>query len=168
MIPAQPAVRDPPADQRAAMPSITVVAPTVRLAVAIDMPAKRRKNSGTHQEIPPMAKVSVASPKVAVKNAGLRIIPNTVARFGLAFDVIACTPLRLAPDPAVQRGDEETRQRANEERRAPPPMRADLPSGQVAERRANRNGEIEHRKHRDCARALDKSPEARPARRCRT
>ena len=63
-----------------AMPSMTVMAPTVRLAVPIDMPAKRRRNSGTHQEMPPMAKVSIARPKVAVRNAGLRKIPNTVAR----------------------------------------------------------------------------------------
>ena len=66
------------------MPSTTVVAPTVRLAVLIDMPANRRRNSGIHHEIPPMAKVNIASPKVAVRKAGFRMIPNTVARFRFA------------------------------------------------------------------------------------
>src|ERR1700734_550844 len=36
----------------AMMPSTTVVAPTVRLAVLIDIPASRRRNSGIQKEIP--------------------------------------------------------------------------------------------------------------------
>src|SRR5271156_6591657 len=36
-----------------AIPLTTVDAPAVRLAVPIDIPAKRRRNSGIHQEIPP-------------------------------------------------------------------------------------------------------------------
>src|ERR1035437_6331184 len=70
----QPPVRVP------AMPSTTVMAPTVRLALATDRPTLRCRNVGIHAEIPPIAKVSVARPIVAVRRAGLRKIPNAVAR----------------------------------------------------------------------------------------
>jgi hypothetical protein len=46
------------------MPSTTVMTPTAWLAPPTESPAERRRNSGTQAEMPPMAKVSVARPKV--------------------------------------------------------------------------------------------------------
>src|SRR5579863_2447969 len=63
-----------------AIPSTTVMALTVWLAPATDWPAKRWRKVGTQVEIPPMAKVSAARPKVAVRKAGFVNSPRNVAR----------------------------------------------------------------------------------------
>ncbi len=73
------------------MPSITVAAPTTRLALATESPAERLRNVGTQAEMPPMAKVSVARPKVAVRKAGLRKSPQKVVV------LMVCSMLSLAP-----------------------------------------------------------------------
>ena len=67
------------------MPSMTVIAPTARLALPTDKPAARLRKVGIQAEIPPMAKVRVASPKVAVRKAGFRNKPRTVERVGEAL-----------------------------------------------------------------------------------
>ena len=62
------------------MPSTTVMAPTTMLESPMERPAERCRKVGTQAEMPPMAKVRVARPKVPVRKAGLRKRPRTVAR----------------------------------------------------------------------------------------
>ena len=92
-----------------------------------------------------MAKVSVASPKVAVRKAGLRNSPRTVARLAVGRHVVAGSALGLAAHPAVERGNRQPRNRAEKERRPPAPQRAQFPARHVAQRRAHRNGHIKDR-----------------------
>src|ERR1035438_3561554 len=54
------------------------MAPTVKPAFPCDIPTDRRRNSGIHAEMPPMAKVRAANPKDAVRKAGFRKRPRKV------------------------------------------------------------------------------------------
>ena len=89
-----------------------------------------------------MAKVRVARPKVAVRKAGLREEAEHGGAIGGGADVVAGAALGFAANPAVEGGNDEAGNGADKERRAPAPVRADLPAGQIAQRRAHGNGQI--------------------------
>ncbi len=119
------------------------MAPTIWLAPLTERPAERRRNSGTQDEMPPMAKVSAARPKVAVRKAGLREEAEERGAIGGGLEVVACAALRLAAEDPIEGGDDEAGNGADEERRAPAPARAHLAAGQVAEGCADGNGDVE-------------------------
>ncbi len=91
-----------------------------------------------------MANVSMARPNVAVRKAGFVNSPRNVVRLGCGVGCDRLRRARVRAHPAVERGDHKARNGADEKRRAPAPVRAHLPAGQVAERRAYGNRDIEN------------------------